>query len=363
MTVPLILTVFPTFAVGGAQMRFTTLANHFGARFRHAIVALDGNQDARERLAPGLDVMFPEIETRKGGTLGNVRRYHAALRTLRPHTMLTNNFGSIEWAMANRLGTVRHVHVEDGFGPEERNRQIKRRVLLRRAFLRGRTVALPSQTLMRIATGTWRLNPANLRYLPNGIDLARFGGQPPAANGPPVIGTVAALRAEKNLARLLRAFRLATTQTPARLLIIGDGPERADLQALAQELGIADAVEWSGHVADPAPLIKRLDIFAMSSDTEQMPMSLLEAMAAGLPVAATNVGDIAAMLPQSAQPYITPLSPEPLGAALRSLLESSSLRRQLGADNRAKAERDFDQTAMFCSWAELLEGSRQSDGY
>ncbi len=359
MTAPLLLTVFPTFAVGGAQIRFTTIANHFGPRWRHAIVAMDGNLACRERLALDLDVQFPKLDIRKGDTLGNVRRFRAALHGLRPQTMLTNNFGSIEWAMANRTGLVRHVHVEDGFGPEERQQQLPRRVWLRRLFLRGRRVALPSQTLMRIAAGTWKLSPRHLRYVPNGIDLNRFGGPAPPQPWPgdgPAIGTVTALRPEKNLARLLRAFRLATRDAPARLVVIGDGPERPALEALARELGIAGAVHWAGQVVQPAGLIKALDIFAMSSDTEQMPLSLLEAMAAGLPAVATDVGDIRAMLPEPGRRFVVPLEDAALGEAMRTLIGSADLRRALGTANRAKAERDYDEQTMFAAWAELLGG-------
>ncbi len=359
MTAPLILTVFPTFAVGGAQIRFTTVANHFGPRWRHAIVAMDGNLACRERLLPGVQATFPELDIRKGDTLGNVRRFRAALRELRPHALLTNNFGSIEWAMANRTGLVRQVHVEDGFGPEERERQLPRRVWLRRLFLRGRLVALPSRTLMRIATDTWKLDPRHLRYVPNGIDLERFGSTaaaPPWPGDGPAIGTVTALRPEKNLGRLLRAFHLATRDAPARLVVIGDGPERPALEALSRELGIAGAVHWTGHVAQPAALIKALDVFAMSSDTEQMPLSLLEAMAAGLPVVATDVGDIRAMLPEPGRRFVTPLDAAALADAMRTLIRSPGLRSTLGAANRAKAERDYDEGTMFQAWADMLDG-------
>jgi len=356
----LILSVFPTFAVGGAQIRWATVVNHFGRRWKHAVIALDGNIGCRERLDPGLDVTFPQLEIRHGDTLGNVRRFRAALRELRPSTMLTHNFGSIEWAIANRTGLVRQVHVEDGFGPEERERQIPRRVWLRRLFLRGRTVALPSRTLMRIATDIWRLDPGHLRYVPNGIDLARFAGPRLPAPWPgegPVIGTVAALRAEKNLPRLLRAFRLAGADRPARLAIIGDGPDRPALERLAAELGIASRVHFAGHVADPAPLIRALDIFALSSDTEQMPMSLLEAMAASLPTASTDVGDVRAMLPQEAGDLVTPKDDQALAGALRRLIDDPGLRSRLGAASRAKAERDFGQESMFLAWKQLLSGS------
>jgi glycosyltransferase involved in cell wall biosynthesis len=351
---PLLLHAFSTFATGGPQVRFAAIANHLGGRYRHAIVAMDGNLACRERLDPALDVTFPDIPVAKGDTRGNARRFHAVLRAMRPDALLTSNWGTIEWAIANRLGTVRHVHVEDGFGPEERDRQIPRRVWMRRAFLAGREVVVPSLTLRRIATERWRLR--RVRYVPNGIDLARFaatrGGEAPAAG--PVIGTVAALRAEKNLARLLRAF--AAGGAGARLVIAGDGPERPKLEALAAELGIADRTTFAGHMPDPAPLLRGLDVFALSSDTEQMPISLLEAMGAGLPVAATSVGDVAAMLAPEQAPFVVPRDDAALAGALRRLLDDAGQRAALGAANRRKAEAEYSDTAMFAAWRDVWDG-------
>lgn len=355
---PLLLHAFSTFAVGGPQVRFATIANHFGLRWRHAIVAMDGNLAARERLDPALDVTFPQIALVKGDTLGSARRLRAALCELRPASLVTSNWGTIEWAIANRLPVVRHVHVEDGFGPEERSAQLPRRVWMRRMFLARRTVVVPSLTLRCIAMETWRLNPARVRYVPNGIDLARFASGP-AHSWPGdglVVGTVAALRPEKNLARLLRAFALAAATRPARLVIAGDGPERAALEALARELGIGDRTYWAGHVADPAPLLRGFDIFALSSDTEQMPISLLEAMAAGLPVVATEVGDVATILPGQQRELVTSLDAAALGAALSRVLDDATLRRRLGTANRERAEQAFDQRTMLAAWAEVFDG-------
>ena len=354
---PLILHVFPTFAVGGVQVRFAAIANHFGRRWRHAIIAMDGDLSCRERLEPALGVEFPSVTVRKGDTLGNILRFRHLLRRLRPDLLVTSNWGSIEWSVANLAPAVRQIHVEDGFGPDDRAGRLPRRARLRRMVLRRRTVVLPSRTLWKIATEVWRMNPRHLRYVPNGIDLARFAGPPQPSGWPgPVVGTVAALRPEKNIARLLRAFALAAPDDPAGLLIAGDGPERPALEGLARELGIAGRVRFAGHVADPAGLFKRLDVFAMSSDTEQMPLSLLEAMAAGLPVAATDVGDTRSMLAAANAPYVTAPDDAALAAGLRALLEQAGLRGALGAANRAKAERDFNQDVMFRSWAAAFDG-------
>lgn len=359
---PLILSVFPTFAFGGAQTRFATLATHFGTSFRHAIISMDGNTACRTRLSDELDVSFPQIEVRKGRTMANVWRFRRLLRELKPDVLMTSNWGSLEWAMANALRLARHVHVEDGFGPEERTAQLWRRVLIRRLLLQRSTVVLPSQTLWRIATEVWRLDPRQLRYIPNGIDLPQFQSDAALPRFPgegPVIGTVAVLRAEKNLSRLLNAFHIVTRSQPARLVIVGDGPERRALEALAGKLGLDASVHFIGHVENPQYLYRGFDLFALSSDTEQMPLSVLEAMAAGLPVAATNVGDVRTMLGPENVPFVVPCDEAALAAVLQRLLTDPALRRRLGDANRTKAVRDYDRSAMFEAWRGLFDGRRR----
>ena len=362
-----VLSVFATFAVGGPQVRFAALANRYGPRYRHFIVAMDGNTACRERLSPSLDVSFPVVPIRKGATLVNLRNFRRFLRARQPDILVTNNWGSIEWALADLPlpglpAPVRHVHIEDGFGPEERDHQIRRRVLTRRIALRWSTVALPSQTLTRIATVIWRLDPRRVHTIPNGIDLGRFRGlHDPAVAAAwrgegPVIGTVAALRAEKNLGRLLRAFAIATRARPARLVIVGDGPERAGLEALATELGLAHSISFLGHSTDPASFYAGFDVFALSSDTEQMPIAVIEAMAAGLPVAATDVGDVSAMLANAGALGVVPRDDTALASSLAALLDDPALRTRIGAANRARAMETFDQEHMFAAYAALFDG-------
>jgi glycosyltransferase involved in cell wall biosynthesis len=349
----LLLHVFSTFAVGGPQVRFAALANRFGRAWRHAVVAMDGNTACRERLDPALDVTFPAVALRKGDTLGNLRRCRRALLCLRPDGLVTYNWGAIEWAMANLLVRTRHIHVEDGFGPEERARQLPRRVWTRRLVLRPATVVLPSRTLERIALEVWRLPPARVRYIPNGIDVSRFL-QGEGGGEVRVIGTVAALRAEKNLARLLHAFALL--RQPARLVIVGDGPERAALEALTLELGIADRTDFTGHLATPQDAYRHFDLFALSSDTEQMPLSVLEAMASGLAVAATDVGDVAAMLAEENRPFVVAKDAAALAEAMAALLADPQRRRAIGAANRDRVEREYAEETMFQAYAALFGG-------
>jgi glycosyltransferase involved in cell wall biosynthesis len=167
------------------------------------------------------------------------------------------------------------------------------------------------------------------------------------------------LRAEKNLGRLLRAFRLATADgsVRGRLVIVGDGPERPMLEALAQQPGLFGRVQFTGHRPDPTGVLAEFDIFALSSDTEQMPISLLEAMAASLPVAATDVGDVRVMLPAESQNNITALDDAALAAALRRLLLDPAARQREGAANRDRVVQTYAKTAMFAAYADLFDGN------
>lgn len=355
----MLLHVFPTFAIGGAQVRFAALANRFGPRWRHGVISLDGRTDCAERIGTHVPLTLLPAPVAKGEGPWRLWKIRRALAALSPDVLVTSNWGSFDWvAVARTIRGLRHIHTEDGFGPDEAQGQKRRRVLARRLILRRSEVVLPSLKLLGHARDLWRLPPARLHYIPNGLDLRRFTpeGPPATIDVPgegPLIGTVAKLRAEKNLARLLRACALINQ--PWRLAVIGDGAEQGMLEQLAASLGIATRVRFLGHVPDPAAAYRAFDVFALSSDTEQMPFSVLEAMASGRAVAATDVGDVRAMLAPGQAPFLAALDEAALAEALRMLLADAGLRARLGAANRAKAEQEYGEETMFQAHAALIE--------
>lgn len=366
MTMPapaLLLHVFPSFAIGGAQVRFAALANRFGDRWRHAVIALDGRTDCAGRIGPHVPFQVVPAPVARDAGLSRFPAIRKTLREVAPTTLVTSNWGSIEWALVARtIPGLRHVHTEDGFGPDEVLGQKPRRVLARRLVLRRSAVVLPSLGLLHAARTAWRLPERCLHYIPNGLDLARFTAQGPRLALPagegPVVGTVATLRPEKNLGRLIEAVALLRGQGIfVRLLIVGDGSERARLAAQADALGLAEAVHFAGALADPAPAYRAMDVFALSSDTEQMPFSVLEAMASGLAVAATDVGDVRALLAPANQAHVIAPDAASLAGALRPLLADPSLRARLGEANRARVVAHHHQEAMFQAYARLFEGT------
>lgn len=358
-----LLHVFPSFAIGGAQMRFVQLANHFGRRYRHLIVSMNGECEAQARLSSGVDAHMLAVPVKKSGPWSNLGCFHRVLRQQRPDLLVTSNWGSIEWALANLPGLCPHVHMEDGFGPDEVGRQLPRRVWTRRLALRRATIMLPSQTLYHLAQDVWRLPQQRLRHIPNGVDCRRFAAPADTEllarlglDGPePIIGTVAALRAEKNPGRLIEAFAQVVRNRPARLLIIGDGPEMPRLQAMTWALGLSGRVVFTGAMAQPERLLPALSVFALSSNTEQMPLSVLEAMAAGKPVAATRVGDVGAMLCRENAPFVVDARAEVLAEVMAALLDDPERARRIGAANARRAQDCYDQSLMFSAYGALFD--------
>lgn len=350
-----LLHVFPTFEVGGSQMRFAQLARLHGGRYRHTVIALDGNTDMAARLQ-GLPVTCRDLSFDKARTIRSLRTFAATLRGIGPDVLFTYNWGAIEWALINRLlGVARHIHIEDGFGPEEAQRQLARRIWTRRLALSGKntTIVLPSRNLERIARQVWSLPPDRVRFISNGIDCQRFAGQPrPGKGGPLVIGTMASLRKEKNIGRLIRAFAGIAAKAEVELLIVGGGAEREGLEQLAWQLDVAPRVRFAGQSERPEDWYPRMDIFALSSDTEQMPLGVLEAMAAGLPVVATDVGDVSRMVSTQNKDYVVP--PGEFAGALARLADDEAARRAIGLANQGKARESFDEKVMAERYAELI---------
>jgi len=361
-----LLHIFPSFEIGGSQMRFATLANRLGAHYRHVILAMDNRHQAASLLRPDVDHALIPYALNKRSSAANLLAYRRIIRTSGARRLITYNWGATEWGLANLLGGVPHVHIEDGFGPEEVRRQIPRRIWFRRlALARAWPIVLPSRTLEKIARDVWGFAADKIAYVPNGVDCARFEGRADPVlcaelgldGRLPVIGTVAGLRPEKNVARLLHAFALVLKQHQARLVVVGTGAQQEMLAALARELDIAANVVFAGHLARVERILPVFSVYAISSDTEQMPISLIEAMATGLPVASVDVGDIAQMVAGDNRDFVTPVDAAALASAIAALLADPAKRATIGAANAAKARSEFAEASMLASYDALFRGA------
>jgi glycosyltransferase involved in cell wall biosynthesis len=206
---------------------------------------------------------------------------------------------------------------------------------------------------------------SKVRVIPNGIDVARFAQAYDAAavrrglgidEKSPLVGIVAALRTEKNHALLLRAFARVRSQIPAaKLLIVGDGPERAGLVQLATELELAGAVHFLGNRPDVPELLSALDVFVLTSRMEANPVSILEAMASGKPVVAPRVGSIAESVADGRTGFLTePSNEAQVADRLVQLLGNRSLAREMGQGGQAAVVEHGSLERMVSGYEELL---------
>ena len=172
-----------------------------------------------------------------------------------------------------------------------------------------------------------------------------------------IVGTLAPLRPEKNVARLVRVFARLQNCGGARLVIVGDGAERPRLEQLADDLEVRDKVIFTGHMENVERVISLFDVFALSSDTEQMPNSLIQAMAGGKPVAAVDVGDVKEIVADENRAFVVDKNNEAdFVAVLERLLANGQLRDRLGRLNQQRISNQFTQERMFEAYAEIFGG-------
>ena len=367
---PRILHLHSTFAAGGKERRAVALINRFGDKLAHSIVSAEPQaMGARDLIAPGLSVHYPFGFPALAGKV-RVQRLQTLARAMRGFDLiLTYNWGAMDAAMAHALfgpsqGLAPLIHHEDGFNADEAQGLKWQRNWYRRVGLaRATALVVPSRQLEAIALGPWAQPTAKVHRIANGIETARYAPgvaaiRPDALHrvikrpGEKWLGTLAGLRAVKNLPRLVRAF--AAMGPEWHLVILGEGPERSTIENAALQLDCADRVHLPGHVADPAAAIGLFDLFALSSDSEQAPLSVIEAMAAGLAVASPAVGDVADMVSPENAAWITPAGDDAaLAAVLAKLGADATLRAAIGKANRLRAVSEFDEAAMAGRYAAL----------
>lgn len=278
----------------------------------------------------------------------------------------THNWSSMFYGMlAGRLALrPRLVHGEHGLKFEDVGAVHRKRLLAQRALaaMAHRLVPVNPVIAAHIAEA-WGVRGDKVRVIVNGVDLARFPAPAAYPAGPAdklVVGTVARLDKVKNLETLLAAFARAAAARPpgtSELILVGDGPERGPLAAKARALGVEAMVRFAGESANVTEWYGRFTVYVNCSVYEGMSNTLLEAMASGLPVAASRVPGNAAWLADGEDALLfDPLDADALAAALLRLAGNADLRARMGRGNRERAEREFDNAGFLRAYEELYRG-------
>ena len=378
MSRPLVVHVVYRFDTGGLENGVVNLINHMDdGVFRHAVMALTEVTDFANRIQRS-DVEVISLHKPPGQGVWHYPRWWQQLRKLRPAIVHTRNLGALEMQVPAAFAQVPgRIHGEHGRDMSDPHGTVRKYQWMRRAYspFVHRYVAL-SEELAGYLTHQVGLDAARVSTICNGVDSNKFvppaDGQAPAIPGCPfhpdrhfIIGTVGRLQPEKDQATLVSAFAQARALAPAsmadaRLVVVGEGPMRPKLEALILELGLGSQVWLAGARDDVASVLQGLHLFVLPSRAEGISNTVLEAMATGLPVVATDVGGNHQLVAQELTGTLVPAaSPMHMAKAICHLVRSGQA-VQFGLEARKAVDRCFSLHRMVSLYQTLYESTLHS---
>ncbi len=370
---PLVAHIIFRLDFGGLENGLVNLINNMPTdKYRHVIICASDYTDFKKRIKnPEVDVYA--LHKKPGNDFGAYVRLWKLLRKLKPDIVHTRNLGTIEYVIPSVLAGVKYrIHGEHGRDMSDIDGTNKKYIMLRRFYGRfmHRFIAL-SQDLAQWLLNTVEIAPKKVVQLYNGVDLSRFQSEnikeKPASqfsqinSGDIVIGTVGRLQAEKDQSTLINAFAKVKAKTTSnnsklKLLIIGDGPDRAKLEALVAGKGLSESIIFSGARNDIPELLASMRIFVLPSRGEGISNTILEAMASSLPVIATNVGGNPELVEENETGMLVPSNnADKMAEAILLYINDLPLAEQQGKAGRQRVEALFSMNKMIENYTKVYD--------
>jgi sugar transferase (PEP-CTERM/EpsH1 system associated) len=369
---PLVLHLVHRFDTGGLENGLANLINHLPEQaYRHAVMALTEVTEFRRRIQRD-DTVFVSLHKPPGQGLWQYPAFLRQLGQLQPSVLHTRNLGTLEFQLpAAWAGIKARVHGEHGRDIDDLDGSSRRHRWLRRAYqpFVHHFIAL-SPDLHEYLLGPIGVSAGKVSQIYNGVDASRFAptARREAVAGCPfgqphewIVGTVGRMQAVKAQTLLAKAFVAALKQAPSlrarlRLVMIGDGPLRAESQAILAAGGVADCAWLPGERSDVPDIMRGLDCFALPSLAEGVSNTILEAMASGLPVVATRVGANALLVRDGVTGRVVP--PDDAQAMAAALIESAQdpvAARAMGVAGREVVLGQFSMASMAGSYQAVYD--------
>ncbi len=373
---PLVVHVFYRFDVGGLENGVVNLINHMPAdAYRHAIIALTEVTDFRQRIQRD-DVQFIALNKPPGHLFRLFPRLYRIFRELKPAIVHSRNLAALEVTVPAWLaGVPVRIHGEHGRDVGDLDGSNKTYQWVRRLYnpFVSHWIAL-SRDLAGYLTGRVGISARKVTQIYNGVDAERFHPAASAVLPAPTIpgcpfrqpehwlvGTVGRMQTVKDQTLLARAFIRALELAPElksrlRLVMVGDGPLRAEAQSLLDAAGVADLAWLPGERHDVPDVLRGLDCFVLPSLAEGISNTILEAMASGLPVIATRVGGNPELVVEGKTGALVPASdPEAMARAIIAYAQDPEQARAAGQAGRVAIEHRFSMEAMMEAYHGLYD--------
>lgn len=344
---------------GGAERVMTTLANAWTDR-GHEVSLFTTHDAGREPHFPlAAGIRRSSVDPGSKGPLKQlaiIRALGAALRASRPDVVVSFlNYTNVLTLAASR-GQDYPVVVSERLDPRVVDIGPAWSMLRRVSYRRATRLIAQTTTAARLYEN---LTPGRVRVIPNPVQMPPAGplvqGAPPATAGGTIIA-IGRLHPQKGFDLALRALALLDRRYAAwRLVVLGEGPARKELESLRDQLGLGDRVLFPGLAPDPWPWLSQAQVFLMSSRSEGFPNALCEAMAAGLPVISTDCpsGPAEIITPEVDGLLVPAGDPGAIATALERLLSSPELRASLAAAAPAVAQR-YSLESVLAAWDRVL---------
>lgn len=316
-----LLCVLPSLKGGGAERVMLTLTEHFSRdAFEPVLVLFERTGDLAGSIPPGIRV----IDLEKKGRLSFFRlilKLAGLIEREEPDAVLSFLwYADVISVMAGRKANVKipvvisaRNYMSSDIGNE--NWGLVKRNIIRYAYNRASRIITLANKMGDDLVRNFKINQALIAVIPNPIDIERIErlqgekvSHPWLSGSIPVIVSAGRLNKQKDFPTLIRAFSLVRQKMEARLIIIGEGEERPNLERLVRELGMASCVDMPGFARNPYPYIKRADLYVMSSFYEGFPNALVEAMACGTPVVSTACPGPDEIITDGVTGYLVPVS-------------------------------------------------------
>jgi sugar transferase (PEP-CTERM/EpsH1 system associated) len=370
---PLVLHVVYRFDVGGLENGVVNLINQMPASgYRHAVLALTEATDFRHRIRRD-DVPVLALHKPPGHGFWHYPSLFRLMRQWRPAIVHTRNLAALEVVVpAWAAGVPVRIHGEHGRDIDDLDGTNRKYQWLRRLYrpFVSHYVSLGDE-LTDYLNRRVGVAPSSVTQIWNGVDTTHFTpseGAPVTIEGCPfdgnrhwLVGTVGRMQAVKDQPTLARAFVLAMQHRPAlreraRLVMIGEGPMRAESRAILEAAGLSELAWLPGERDDVAHVMRGLSCFVLPSLAEGISNTILEAMAAGLPVIATAVGANAALVQHGETgEIIPPADPEALAACIVGLAVDRERAVTLGRAGRVAVETRFSLVSMVAAYQSLYD--------